>query len=696
MSVAAAVPLGLPPLLLDSTLVWARSAAFTSTQAVACPSPFTSPSCARPPAIIMTAVQPPAVAKVPSYNCDEDAVCDVVGRGFGFDSDADGPRVGFCPINHSQSFWGRPRDLVVGHSEPKHCGCQYVAPPAGGGRCGHGDKAAPDEQSKSQEVAAEDLISRWHSHFHSSTSQAVPTVVAARIHGEDGRRRSFTSIPGTRASSSSPGTATAAICSVIKLRQGSAGGSGGGGGGGPHAAVTYVPAHLAPQRPSSPAPQPIQLPKCRSSNCGSVSGGGAGAATPSRRSAHQVKPSAMTSQICAAQRTLAATRIQAVWRGFRIRRLYLRLIVWRLRPPPHQNDTYWGVREFPPIPDLPEVSLFTQYGRPSQFRTVKRRVWFELEGPFWGTAAPDSLPYGSQSFGQQQEQQQQQQQKQKQLQQKEQQQQNLEQLAQSEVVGSVAVLPPTTPEARRPRPRVPLRLAVPPRAEADVPMSEVERILAGGFWRVDSQGVSGAAAGAAENSRSGEGEEGLSLYMRAKMRQEEREAEDALQMLSYEPHDLIRKLGSLKERTLERLGSLGRTIGETLSSGLLLGSRGHGHEQRAYGQQQSQEHGLWHWHWHTASQGQGGSGVHARSLPRAGRWGISGGAGGRSKLYCDGGNGLLAGSGGPEWSLRLPLLTVVGADGHSHTQVPPGAVAIPIAINWHRYRNRSHVTRMSF
>ncbi len=33
------------------------------------------------------------------------------------------------------------------------------------------------------------------------------------------------------------------------------------------------------------------------------------------------------------------------------------------------------------------------------------------------------------------------------------------------------------------------------------------------------------------------------------------------QMLSYEPHDLRHVLGSLKERTLEKLGSLGRTLG---------------------------------------------------------------------------------------------------------------------------------------
>lgn len=33
------------------------------------------------------------------------------------------------------------------------------------------------------------------------------------------------------------------------------------------------------------------------------------------------------------------------------------------------------------------------------------------------------------------------------------------------------------------------------------------------------------------------------------------------QMLAYEPHDLRHVLGSLKERTLEKLGSLGRTLG---------------------------------------------------------------------------------------------------------------------------------------
>ncbi|GIL86977.1 hypothetical protein Vretifemale_15168 [Volvox reticuliferus] len=696
MSVAAAVPRGYPPLLLDSTLVWARSTAFTSSQALASPSPLASPTCARSPGIITAAQPPSALAQQPSC-CGGENLCDAIGRGFGFESDADGQQLGSCPVNHYQSSWGRLSSLAVGHSEAKHCGCHYIASLGGSvgvdGQ-GHCDKAAADGQSKRQEVT-EGLISRCHAHLHTSTSHAVPAVAAALIYG-NGRPWSFAAVPDAAASASPPATATAGVFSAMKLREGS------GGGDKPPAAVNCVPALMALQRPSSPSPQPIPLPNGRSSNCERVSGGGAAAATTSRRPAYLVKPSAMTSQFSAAQRSWAATRIQAAWRGFRIRRLYLRLIVWRLRPPPQaqQEDTYCGIREFPSIPDLPEVSLFTKYGRPSRFRSVKRRVWFDLEGPFWATAAPRSSPYNCQcfqNFAQQQEQEQQQE--------KQQHQQNQDQLGQS-----AAVLPPATPEARRPRPRVPLRLVVPPRAEADVPMSEVERILAGGFWRLDDQRASGAPGGAGGTSNegegsAGEGEEGLSLYMRAKMRQEEREAEDALQMLSYEPHDLLRKLGSLKERTLERLGSLGRTIGETLSSGLLLGSRGHGqgHDdaQRAHGQQQSQEHGLWHWHWHwhTTNQDQGGAGVQARSLPRAGRWGACGGVSGRSKLYCNGGYGLLSGGGGGgdlEWNLRLPLLTVVGPDGHSHTEVPPGAVAIPIAINWQRYRSRSHVTRMSF
>jgi hypothetical protein len=87
-----------------------------------------------------------------------------------------------------------------------------------------------------------------------------------------------------------------------------------------------------------------------------------------------------------------------------------------------------------------------------------------------------------------------------------------------------------------------LRLVVPPRAEADVPMSEVERILAGGFWRVEEPvAAAGAPSRAGGGGRTGhrgggggfadEAEEGLSMYMRAKMRQEEREAEEALQVI---------------------------------------------------------------------------------------------------------------------------------------------------------------------
>ncbi|KXZ44289.1 hypothetical protein GPECTOR_70g520 [Gonium pectorale] len=233
---------------------------------------------------------------------------------------------------------------------------------------------------------------------------------------------------------------------------------------------------------------------------------------PSRRPAFGVRPSQITSQISAVQRHRAATLIQAAWRGFRVRRLYLRLIVWRLRPPPQELPTghvYRGAWQLPPIPDLPAVSLFSQLGRPSHFHARARRVYFGMERPPRSASAPGS---------------------------------------------------------RVPGP--PLRLTVPRRAEADVPMSEVERILAGGFWRDEPPPPAEAGPGGRE--RRSAGEEGLSMYMRAKMKQEEREAEEALQMLAYEPHDLKHVLGSLKERTLERLGSLGRSIG-----GTLLG-RGHG------------------------------------------------------------------------------------------------------------------------
>lgn len=154
---------------------------------------------------------------------------------------------------------------------------------------------------------------------------------------------------------------------------------------------------------------------------------------------------------------------------------------------------------FPPIPDLPEVSLFTQYGRPCRFRAMKRRIWFGMESPWWRRATATAAAHLT--FAQQERPQ-----------------------------GAPAVVWPQPP-IRPPDPHVALRLTVPPRVEADVPMREVERILAGGFWRVDGPRVGDADSGV-EGARdaSGEVEDGLSMYMRSKMRQEEREAEEALEV----------------------------------------------------------------------------------------------------------------------------------------------------------------------
>ncbi|GLC38635.1 hypothetical protein PLESTB_000454700 [Pleodorina starrii] len=728
MSVAAAVPhsqSALPPSADAATLAWARSAAFVSPQApvaLAASSSQTHPALAAPCAT--TPPLPPLTAQLPGVY--QDAPCNGVVHGCGFDSESDRLHPDACPLHQqSQSSWVQSVDLIAaGHSERTcggdcHCG-GGCSPPAAGGGPGGGDD--DEGYSSGADQGSDGLVVRRQAHLHASTSRA--TAVASAV---------VVTVAAAMSSSSGGGSQPPPTPQP----------------GRDPVEVSFGPTLSSELQgcPASPQP-PIPLCGARASGSGRVSGGGGGAAAAAaapRRPAYGVKASAMTSQISAAQRNRAAAVIQAAWRGFRIRRLYLRLIVWRLRPPTRQQqqqqESNSGIREFPPIPDLPAVSLFTQHGRPGRFRSVKRRVWFDMEGPFFpspsssattttatttaaaaaavATATTPANAAATTAFA-------------------------ADALApepallKPQAAPPQAAAPPPPPQSQQPQqpqprrgPPVPLRLLVPPRAEADVPMSEVERILAGGFWRVEEPAAGGSTAAGGggdggDGAGGGAGEQGLSLYMRAKMRQEEREAEEALQMLSYEPHDLKHILGSLKERTLERLGSLGRTIGETLSSGLHLnlnmnmnlgrslplggwasrgGCGGHG---------QAQGPGFGHRHWPGGGGGGGGGGQQAhggqqaRSLPRAGRWGAAAGGGRpRLQLYCAApapsvtstSTAPTGSCGAGEWSLRVPLLTVVDPEGHSHTtEVEPSGVAIPvpIAVNWQRYRSRSHVSRMSF
>lgn len=104
------------------------------------------------------------------------------------------------------------------------------------------------------------------------------------------------------------------------------------------------------------------------------------------------------------------------------------------------------------------------------------------------------------------------------------------------------------------RPRRGLTLRV-PHAEADVAMSEVERILKGGFWKHD------------EPRQEQESDQGLSMFMREQMKAQERECEQALEMLSYEPSEPVLVPGELKQTLGSVAGSLGR-MGQSLSRSL--------------------------------------------------------------------------------------------------------------------------------
>lgn len=72
----------------------------------------------------------------------------------------------------------------------------------------------------------------------------------------------------------------------------------------------------------------------------------------------------------------------------------------------------------------------------------------------------------------------------------------------------------------------------------------MERILAGGFWRDGGGALSSAAASEAGS------DQGLSMYMQARMRQEEREAEEALQVSGE-----LRAAMLLKRQTSVAVGS---------------------------------------------------------------------------------------------------------------------------------------------
>ncbi|MEW5301770.1 MAG: hypothetical protein WDW36_004608 [Sanguina aurantia] len=86
--------------------------------------------------------------------------------------------------------------------------------------------------------------------------------------------------------------------------------------------------------------------------------------------------------------------------------------------------------------------------------------------------------------------------------------------------------------------RIPLAVRV-PTTEPDVTMDEVERILQGGFWRTTSCPTADAAGPT------------LSMYKRAQLQAAEREAEEALAMLSYEPPQIMTRLDDLA-RSLQR------------------------------------------------------------------------------------------------------------------------------------------------
>ncbi|KAG2442360.1 hypothetical protein HXX76_002446 [Chlamydomonas incerta] len=523
-------------------------------------------------------------------------------------------------------------------------------------------------------------------------------------------------------------------------------------GAGAAANLRHQPSCASLPSPGGAASPVLPSPPAEARARSSASGGpqtGLGAGATRRGGAAGAKASQITNQFSGAQRHKAAAVIQAAWRGFRIRRLYLRLIVWRLRelqastsgggaagtasaaPAGGRKKAYmvFARRRFlpPAAPELPDVSNFTACGRPSRLIGLQRREWFVMGEPPRAAAAA------------------------------------------------------TAGAAAAPAPPPPLRVRVPRRAEVDVMMSEVERILAGGFWRDGGCALSSAAASEAGS------DQGLSMYMQARMRQEEREAEEALQMLSFEaPHDFLHKLGSLKERTLGKLGSLGRSLGGALlmaagSAGFGAGrGHGHGHELGA-----DVEAG--------AAEGGGGGGLNgwgaglARSLPRvlhaaaaaASRHthmfgslphhphthahthtplhrpsqvplvpqpgllqlhpsplhqplllgygasagvGVGAGVGAGASFGVAGssvgssvgssiGGGWLAGLGSiaaaagstslgggqlgemESWELRMPLLAMVEAQGKAHPEVQLTGAPPPLAINRQRYRERCHVSR---
>ncbi|KAG2498159.1 hypothetical protein HYH03_003916 [Edaphochlamys debaryana] len=573
-------------------------------------------------------------------------------------------------------------------------------------------------------------------------------------------------------------------------------------------------------------------------------GGAASAAGSSRRPAYGVKPSQITSQIIGPKRNRAATLIQASWRGFRIRRLYLTLIVARRRQLEGERSRY----QFPPIPALPDVSSFSLHGRPTAIHGVQRRVWFDMSHPAaWtshltpgarppltsaaaaaassaaaasastsasASAAVSTAPSGtcvspSSSSARSTS-------------------------SSGSASGSVEVAPAPVPPAAAsaagvaaeaasaagaaagaaagrpprapcsshggpssshiaatgpststggtaavacgcatPRPgataagsgpvsapalvclpgpsasaagpgasgvpplcrpppfrREALRITVPPRPQADVPMSEVERILAGGFWKDDEEEAAQVAAARSEAGDGGagcaDGDVGLSLYMQAQMRQEEREAEEALQMLCYEPSDLLGKLGSLRERTLTKLGSLGRQLGEAgrhlgeaFRSVVQGGPRDASlplHHPAPFGSLPYRSHHhyapdlhqplLPHRHSQPANPPRPAFPQHPYLLLR--RDGAPASAAtatpplpmpmplyrppSRPPSRAPSGSSTA----GSEWALHVPLLHTVDSEGREATCVPPGAVSVPIEVNRQRYRSRSHVTRMSW
>lgn len=411
-----------------------------------------------------------------------------------------------------------------------------------------------------------------------------------------------------------------------------------------------------PQRSTSSAFDGVPCTSAASNGCATRQSSGGGASRKPRLT--------QTSGITRSFK--AATTIQTFWRMYRIRRAYVRLINRVKAEAPHLLMSAQASAKFPPIPPEPLVSRFSMCCRPHAFHERVRRVWPPLEralrratpparssaaaGPSTSSAAATAASATA--------------------------------AAEMTPAAAAAVVPGPAPTAaaaavaappalaacslQGTAPRSPLRVRI-PHTQPDVAMSEVERIIDGGFWRDEP-----AAAPPSE---------GLSMFMQQKMRQEEREAEEALEMLAYDPRgsDLAHHLGALQALTRSIVSTAGSTLTHTMDT---IGSSLSRSLARGGGGLSSMGMPTWR---ATAS----GSGSSAQERAR-----------GRPPRHHQASSSLPRGGGGGgplaatthSGELRVPLLHIVDAD--SHTTVLPQQ-PIPIAINPARLRSRSTVARMS-